>query len=220
MVKVVDSLHVNLQPEAGRMPYQKEKGHFSTQSVNCSGHVANIASQKKIEKPWIFCKETGWPCKQEAESFDEKLWKMTPIRAAFVCSKACDIVAEDASSVASQHSASCFFDRQAICDRNSKGGIRGFPNWDWKISKQSLSISEHCKKTAHDTKWPCLFWTFLEFIAFLVIMTSSASLSCVQGTDMWNPNLFPVRSPRLLIHPLNWKSPHHARKCGAASWNL
>ena len=59
MVKVVDSLHVNLQPEAGRMPYEKEKGHFSTQSVNCSGHVANIASQKKIEKPWIFCKETG-----------------------------------------------------------------------------------------------------------------------------------------------------------------
>jgi len=44
MVKVVDSLHVDLQPEAGRMPYEKEKGHFSTQSVNCSGHVANIAS--------------------------------------------------------------------------------------------------------------------------------------------------------------------------------
>ena len=83
---------------------KKKKGHFSTQSVNCSGHVANIASQKKIEKPWIFCKETGWPCKQEAESFDEKLWQMTPIPASFFCSKACDIIAEDAFSVASQHS--------------------------------------------------------------------------------------------------------------------
>ena len=62
--------------------------------------------------------------------------------------------------------ASCFFDRQAICDRNSKGGIRGFPNWDWKISKQSLSISEHCKKTAHDTKWPCLFELFRSFLHF------------------------------------------------------
>ena len=29
---------------------------------------------------------------------------MTPIRAAFVCSKACDIAGEDAFSVASQHS--------------------------------------------------------------------------------------------------------------------
>ena len=62
--------------------------------------------------------------------------------------------------------ASCFFDRQAICDRNSKGGIRGFPNWDWKISKQSLSISEHCKKTAHDTKWPCFFELFRSFLHF------------------------------------------------------
>ena len=36
----------------------------------------------------------------------EALLQMTPIRAAFVCSKACDIVAEDAFSVASQHSIS------------------------------------------------------------------------------------------------------------------
>ena len=34
----------------------------------------------------------------------EAPWRMTPIRAFFVCSKACDIIAEDASSVASRHS--------------------------------------------------------------------------------------------------------------------
>ena len=34
----------------------------------------------------------------------EAPWRMTPIRAFFVCSKACDIIAEDAFSVASQHS--------------------------------------------------------------------------------------------------------------------
>ena len=34
----------------------------------------------------------------------EALLQMTPVRAAFICSKACDIIAEDAFSVASQHS--------------------------------------------------------------------------------------------------------------------
>ena len=220
MVKVVDSLHVDLQPEAGRMPYEKEKGHFSTQSVNCSGHVANIASQKKIEKPWIFCKETGWPCKQEAESFDEKLWKMTPIRAAFVCSKACDIIAEDAFSVASQHSSVLFF-RSA---GNMWQELKGWYSWISQLRLEDLKTVTFYFWTLQEDrarhKVTLSFRTILEFLAFLVIMTSSESLSCSQGADMWIPNSFPVRSPRLLIHPLNWKSPHHARKCGAASWNL
>ena len=72
------------------------------------GRVANIASQKQIEEPWMFRKETEYPCKQEVGSFDTALWQMTPIRAAFVCSKACDIFAEDAFSVASQHSSALF----------------------------------------------------------------------------------------------------------------
>ena len=50
--------------------------------------------------------------------------------------------------------ASCFFDQQAPHDKKLKGDICGFPNWDWKIWKQWLSISEHCKKTTHRTKWP------------------------------------------------------------------
>ena len=50
--------------------------------------------------------------------------------------------------------ASCFFDQQALHDKKLKGDICGFLNWDWKIWKQSLSISEHCKKTTHRTTWP------------------------------------------------------------------
>ena len=72
------------------------------------GPVANIASQKQVEEPWMFCKETEYPCKQEVGSFDTALWQVTPIRAAFICSKACDIVAEDAFSVVSQHSSAWF----------------------------------------------------------------------------------------------------------------
>ena len=47
--------------------------------------------------------------------------------------------------------ASCFFYQQAVI-------------WDFrterKISRQSLSISEHCKKTAQHTKWLCLLQPF------------------------------------------------------------
>ena len=32
--------------------------------------------------------------------------------------------------------APCFFDQQAVHDKNSKGDNCGFPNWDWKISKE------------------------------------------------------------------------------------
>jgi len=50
------------------------------------------------------------------ESFDEALWQMTPIRAALFLPKACDIIAEDAFSVASQHSAT-FVDFRAEIGR-------------------------------------------------------------------------------------------------------
>ena len=52
--------------------------------------------------------------------------------------------------------APCFFAQQAVHDKNSKGVICGFPNWDWKISKQSLFLCEHCKKAPHHSKWPCV----------------------------------------------------------------
>ena len=73
------------------------------------GPVANIASQKQVEEPWMFRKERKYHCKQEVGSFDTALWQMTPIRAAFVCSKACDIAAEDVFSGPSQDSRPCFF---------------------------------------------------------------------------------------------------------------
>ena len=36
----------------------KRTGAVLAQSVNCYGHVANIASQKQVEEAWIFRKET------------------------------------------------------------------------------------------------------------------------------------------------------------------
>ena len=154
---------------------KKTKWHFSTLifqakvwivSVRTIVGVTKIASQKNVE-PWSLCKEAKWPCKQEVGSFDEELWQMTPIPAAFICSKACDIIAEDTFSVASQHSRVLFLRLGGSTYENSKGDIRGFPNWDWKISKQLLSSSEHCKNTTHHTKWLCLLQYFSNFLHFL-----------------------------------------------------
>ena len=46
--------------------------------------------------------------------------------------------------------ASRFFDQEAVPNKNSKGDIRGFPNWDWKISLSILNIA--CKNTKHHTQ--------------------------------------------------------------------
>ena len=48
---------------------------------------------------------------------------MTPIRAAFVCSKACDIVGEDEFALLVSIPASCFFHQLALHDKNFKGDI-------------------------------------------------------------------------------------------------
>jgi len=53
---------------------------------------------------------------------------MTPIRAAFVFSKACDIVGEDEFALLVSIPASCFFDQQALHDKKLKGDICGCPN--------------------------------------------------------------------------------------------
>ena len=83
----------------------KQVGLRSADSVKWETQRAIfVVLQEKNIEHWMFRKETKWPCKQEVESFDEELWQMTAIPAAFICCKACDIVAEDAFSVASQHS--------------------------------------------------------------------------------------------------------------------
>ena len=155
--------HARKRKEPGRMPYSKEKGHvffphFPRQNVNCYSQDHRWYCEYRLpdKNPWIFHIETEEPCKQQVGSFDEALWRMTHIRAAIICSKPCDSIAEDAFSVVSVSiPAPCFFDQQAVHDKNSKGDIPGFPNWDWKIWKQSLSMCEHCKKTPHHrTTWP------------------------------------------------------------------
>ena len=57
----------------------------------------------------VYGRETNWklyPLSLASKKWGaiEALLQMTPIRAALTCSKACDVIAEDAFSVASQHS--------------------------------------------------------------------------------------------------------------------
>ena len=69
----------------------------------CSTQIAGSCKVYAGKTDW----KTSWklyPFKQEVRGFDEALWRMTPFRAALICSKECDIVAEDALSFASQHS--------------------------------------------------------------------------------------------------------------------
>ena len=77
--------HVWKRKEPGRMPYQKDKWHFSTLIFQAKVWivpartivgVTKIASQKNVE-PWSLCKKAEEPCKQEVGSFDEELWQMT-----------------------------------------------------------------------------------------------------------------------------------------------
>ena len=92
--------------------------------------------------------------------------------------------------------ASCFFDQQAAHDKNSKRGILAVSNWDWKISKQSLSISEHCKKTARHTKWPYLLEPFSSFLHVWPCRHQVRYFHACRG-QICQFQLVPVRSPRL-----------------------
>ena len=149
----------------------------------------------------------------------EAPWQMTPIRAAFICSKACDIIGEDAFSVASLHSSILFLRPAGAA-------------WS-EIEGRYLQI---CELRLEDLKTVTFyFWTLQEDytpdkVTFTYLLEPFSSLlhvwlcrhqlsychACRGQTRQFQ--LVPVRSPRLLdrvfvlIHPLNWKSPHHARK--------
>ena len=45
--------------------------------------------------------------------------------------------------------APCFFDQEAVHDKNSKGDIRGFPNWEDSQKSHFFFLCERCKKTPH-----------------------------------------------------------------------
>ena len=144
--------------------------------------------------------------------WSEALWQMTPIRAAFTCSKACDIVAEDVFSVASQHSSGLFL--------RSAGSA-------WQELKGRYScISELRLEDLKPVTF--YFWTLPEdptsrkvtlFSSFLHVWPDCRQVSYfhVCSGQIHQSQLVPVRSPRLLdrvlvlMHLLNGKSPHHAQ---------
>ena len=159
---------------------------WEVSAARAIGRVGNIASQKQVEEPWVFRKETKSPCKQQVGSFAEALWQMTPIRAAFICSKACDSITEDALIVASQNSSALFL-------RSAGSAWQEMRRYLWiselrleNLKKVTFVISEHCKKTAHHTKWPCLpYWH--EVSSFHACRWQARQSQLVR-----------VRSPRLL----------------------
>ena len=183
------TLYVNQRPEAGRMPYQKETGLFSTPSVNCYGHVANITSQKQVQEPWMFRKETKYPCTcKKWGALMKHFGGWLLFEQHLFVPKHVTLSQKMRLALLVSIPAPCFFDQQAVHDKNSKGDIRGFPNWDWKISKESLSISEHCKKAPHHTT-SC----FLEpFSSFLHIWSCwhQVNFFMLAGGRHVNPNLF------------------------------
>ena len=72
-----------------------------TQEGGCKVYVGKTSWKTN----WKLC---PWSLASKKWGALEALLQMTPIRAAFICSKACDIVGEDAFSVASQHFISLF----------------------------------------------------------------------------------------------------------------
>ena len=91
--------------------------------------------------------------------------QMTPIRAAFVCSKACDIVAEDAFSVASLHSSVLFLRSASSAWQELKARY----SWSFKLRLEDLKTVTFYFWTlqedhTHHTKWPYRLEPFSSFL--------------------------------------------------------
>ena len=132
----------------------------------------------------------------------EAPWQMTPIRAPFVCSKACDIVGEDAFSVASLHSSILFLRPTGTADKNLNGYICGFRT-EIGRSKNShfafLNIARRPHTTQSDLHLSSLNLSRASCM-YGRVGISIDLLSCVQGADMSIPTCSSEKSP------LAWQS--------------
>ena len=90
----------------------------------------------------------------------EALLQMTPIPAAFVCSKACDIVAEDAFSVASQHSSVLFLPSAGSTWQELKEPY----SWISQLRFEHLKTVTVYFWTLQKTKLPCFLEPFSSFL--------------------------------------------------------
>ena len=114
--------------------------------------------------------------------------------------------------------APCFFDQQAVHDKKSKGDIRGFPNWDWKIAKESLSFAEHCKKAPHHTKWPCFLEPFSSFlrsvtaraIGCVARLRNRVTMQATSGELWWSTVADDSHSSSIHLFQSMW---HYRRRC-------
>ena len=160
--------HARKEPR--RMPYLKQK--WKRGIFQPSFSKARCELLQPGQSGVLPGKETEQPCKQEVGSFHEALWQMTPIRAAFICSKACDIIAEDAFSVASQHSSALFLRSAGSASQE----LKGWYSWISELRLEDLKRVTFYFRTLQEnpTSHKTLFsWTVLELLAYLVMLTWS-----------------------------------------------
>ena len=133
------------------------------------------------EKQVLQCKSANCT----VSKFSQYPTHMTPIPGAFVCSKACDIFAERLALLVSIP-APCFFDQQAVHDKNSKGGdIRDFRTEIGRSQKShfpSLNIARRPHITQSD-------------LVFLNLSRASRIFGRIAGGKYFNPNFSSKKSP-------------------------
>ena len=126
--------------------------HFPRQSVNCYGQDNRWCCEYRLPEKNLDFLSINASKKQRALMKDSGRWLL--FEHLLFVPKHVTLSQKMRLAWLVSIPASCFFDQQALHDKNLKGDVCGFPNWDWKISKKSLSISERCKKSTHHTKWP------------------------------------------------------------------
>ena len=153
------------------------------------GLVGNITSHKQVEEPWMFCKETEYPCKQEVGSFDTALWQVTPIRAAFICSKACDLIAGDERCSSAFQRLVSSISRQ--CMTRTQRAI--FVDFRTEIGRSQKSHFQflNIARRPHITQSDLVFF----ILACLAGLSPSELLSCAQGADTSIPTCSSEKSP-------------------------
>ena len=123
---------------------------------------------------------------------------MTPIRAAFICSKACNIIAEDAFSVASQHS-SILFLRSAGMTSTQRAMFVDFPT-EIGRSQNSHFLFLNIARRPHTTQSDLIFLNLSQASCMFGRVDIKWVTFMRAGGRYVNSNLFHEKSP------LAWQS--------------
>ena len=129
----------------------------------------------------------------------EAPWQMTPIRAAFICSNACDIIAEDAFSVASQHSSVLFLRSARTAWFRTWRAIFVFFRTEIGRSQNSHFLFLNTARRPHTTQSDLNLssWTFLELLDFHAPTEQICHLICRRNANLFQWEFQLVRTESL-----------------------